>query len=197
MGDRAENDFYPTPAPLASSICLRLFQVLPVGGHREIIEPSAGAGAFVRPLRELWKLPKIIAVDIEPNVKALKEAGANEIHKADWVEWAKTYQSDGPTLVAGNPPFSWATEHISAGLDYLLPKSHVCFLLKLNFFGGKGREQAFWRQGQLRYFIPIIGRPSFVKGKKSSTDTNEYGVFIWEVGYSGIPVILFPHIFWK
>lgn len=196
MGERQANDFYPTPAPLAVAICKRLSEVLPVG-HFDVIEPSAGSGAFVRPLRELWGLQPLIAIDIEPDVPALQAAGADDIIKADWVQWVRSYKIDGPTLVIGNPPFSLAHEHISAGLDYLLPGSHICFLLKLNFFGGKEREKAFWRQGQLRYLIPIIGRPSFVKGAMASNDTNEYGVFVWEVGFSGKPVILFPHIIWK
>jgi hypothetical protein len=196
VGERAENDFYPTPNDLAVAICKRLSKVLP-NGHFDVIEPSAGAGAFVRPLRELWGLQPLIAIDINPNVQALRDAGADDVFKADWVSWAQTYKVDGPTLVVGNPPFSLAQEHISAGLDYLLPGSHICFLLKMNFFGGKERELTFWRQGQLRYFIPILGRPSFVKGAKSSTDFNEYGCFIWEVGYTGKPTIEFPHIIWK
>jgi hypothetical protein len=196
VAERQANDFYPTPAPLAVAICRRIAKVLP-NGHFDVIEPSAGAGAFVRPLRELWSLQPLIAIDIDPNVEALRAAGADDIHTADWGTWVKTYRVDGPTLVVGNPPFSLAHEHISAGLDYLLPGSHICFLLKLNFFGGKERERVFWRQGQLRYLIPIIGRPTFVKGEKASNDTNEYGVFIWEVGFSGRPEILFPHIFWK
>jgi hypothetical protein len=164
--------------------------------HFDVIEPSAGAGAFVRPLRELWGLQPLIAIDIEPNTQALNDAGADEVHQADWVTWVRSYKIDGPTLVAGNPPFSLAKEHVLAGLDYLLPGSHICFLLKQNFFGSRDRL-GFWKQGQLRYFIPIVPRPSFVKGEKSSTDTNEYAVFIWEVGYAGPPVILFPHIIWK
>ena len=195
MAERQENDFYPTPDPLAVAICERVAKLLPPH-HFEVIEPSAGAGAFVRPLREIWGLQPIIAIDIEPNVQALRDAGADDVFKADWVSWIQTYRIDGPTLVVGNPPFSLAKEHVLVGLDYLLPSSHICFLLKQNFFGSRDRL-SLWNQGQLRYFIPIIPRPSFVKGEKSSTDTNEYAVFIWEVGYSGKPTIELPHIVWK
>lgn len=196
MVERAENDFYPTPAPLASAICRRVSQLVPAG-HFDVIEPSAGMGAFVRPLRVIWGLQPLIAIDITADDRILREAGADDVHKADWVEWVKTYKIDGPTLVVGNPPFSLAKEHISAGLDYLLPGSHICFLLKQNFFGGRDRVESFWGQGQLKHFIPIIPRPSFIKGAKSSTDTNEYGLFIWEVGYAGKATIEFPHIIWK
>ena len=196
MAERQVNDFYPTPDLLAVAICKRLSEVLP-NGHFDVIEPSAGAGAFVRPLRELWGLQPLIAIDIAPDTAALRAAGADDVFQADWVSWVRSYRIDGPTLVIGNPPFSLAHEHITAGLDYLLPGSHICFLLKLNFFGGKEREKVFWRQGQLRYLIPIIGRPTFVKGEVASNDTNEYGVFIWEVGFPGRPEILFPHIIWK
>lgn len=196
MVERAENDYYPTPDALAVAICHRIKALLP-GYYHEIVEPSAGSGAFVRPMAELWSTRPIRAVDIAPNKKKLIEAGADTVDRQDWVEWVSEDGTCGPTLVIGNPPFSLATEHISAGLDCLIPGSHICFLLKLNFFGGKEREEIFWRQGQLKYFIPITGRPSFIKGAKSSTDTNEYGVFIWEVGWTGKAVIELPHILWK
>lgn len=195
MSGRAENDYYPTPDALASCICSRVASVLePI--HFDIIEPSAGSGAFVRPLRLIWQLQPLIAIDINPNVPALDQAGADEIVTGDYVEWLHKFKCEGPVLVIGNPPFSLAALHIAESLDYLVPGSHIAFLLKMNFFGSKDR-QPFWRLGQLRYFIPILGRPSFVKGEKSSTDFNEYAVFIWEVGYSGKPEILFPHIVWK
>jgi hypothetical protein len=194
MGARVDN--YPTPPALAEAICKRLSELLPIG-HFEVIEPSAGTGVFVRPLRQLWSLPPLIAIDTHPSVKALHKAGADDVHKADWVQWVKQYKVEGPTLVVGNPPFSLAEDHIFAGLEYLLPGSHIAFLLKMNFFGGKARAATLWNQGQLRWVIPIVGRPSFVKGAKAVNDTNEYGCFIWEVGYAGKPSIELPHITWK
>lgn len=194
--ERQENDYYPTPDSLAEAICLRIASVL-VPYHCEVIEPSAGSGAFVKPLRNIWQLPELIAIDVNPDVKALNDAGADTVVKADWVEWVKTFKSEGPTLVVGNPPYSLAQEHILAGLDYLLPGSHICFLLKLDFLGGKEREKNLWRQGLLKYLIPIVGRPSFIKGSKSTTDTHEYGLFIWEVGFSGRTELLLPHIKWR
>lgn len=196
MSEREPNDFYPTPAPLPEVICTRLAKVLP-NYHFEVIEPSAGNGAFVAPLRQLWSLPPLLAIDVQPDHDALSKAGADAVYKDDWVHWVRSHPIEEPSLVVGNPPFSLAQEHISAGLDYLLPKSHICFLLKLNFLGGKKREETFWRQGQLRYVIPIVGRPTFVSGEVAINDTNEYGVFIWEVGFPGRPEILFPHIIWK
>lgn len=193
MAEREANDFYPTPQPLADDICLRVSKLLPPV-HFDVIEPSAGQGAFVRPLRELWGLQPLIAIDIVADEKLLRAAGADEVYRADWVEWIKSYKIEGPSLVVGNPPFNVAKEHIFAGLDYLLPGSHICFLLKQNFFGSRDREETIWRQGQLKYFIPLIPRPSFVRG---STDTNEYAVFIWEVGYAGKATIELPHIVWK
>ena len=193
---RQANDFYPTPDLLAVAICRRIKLILP-GYYHMVVEPSAGDGAFVRPLRELWSTRPLWAVDPFCNIKKLEEAGADRVFKEDWVKWVENDGTCGPTLVAGNPPFNLAQEHISAGLDHLMPKSHICFLLKLNFFGGRERESTFWRQGQLKHLVPILPRPSFVKGAKSSTDFNEYGLFIWEVGYPGKPTIEFPHIIWK
>ena len=100
-------------------------------------------------------------------------------------------------LVIGNPPYSLAQEHVMLLLDYLLPGSHIAFLLKLGFLGTKTRANLLWKQGQCKYLLPILGRPSFVVGKHAVSDVNEYGLFIWEVGYDGPLIVRFPHIRWK
>jgi hypothetical protein len=192
---RSENDFYPTPQPVADAICARMSLELEGRHFDRIIEPSCGNGAFIRPLARLWNRP-VIGVDIDPGADA--SAGVAIIYKGDWAYWIRHNPQHGRTLVIGNPPFSLAAEHILAGLENLATGSLVCFLLKQNFFGSEDRRSNFWTKGHcLRWFIPIVGRPSFVRGEKSSTDTNEYAVFCFEVGHTGNPEILFPHIEWK
>jgi hypothetical protein len=194
---REENDFYPTPDDLAVAITQRVGLMVPPKTIDSLIEPSAGSGAFVRPMRAFWSQHQITAIDIEPHEPALVAAGASSIIQADWKEWISKAYVPNPVLVLGNPPFSVAEDHIRVGLDYLPPTSHIVFLLKLNFIGGTDRAEHFWRLQQLKWIVPIAGRPSFVKGKKAMNDTNEYGVFFWEVGYAGPPLLALPHIFWK
>lgn len=78
--------FYTNPATV--NICLALLEL---DSYDNIIEPSAGNGAF------LYQLPKnAVGYDIEP---------ANEgIIKADWFEVDKSAFSNN-SLIVGNPPF--------------------------------------------------------------------------------------------
>lgn len=195
---RNENDSYLTPQPLADAICARLKKdVASTPGL--IIEPSAGTGSFIRAARKVWGTdPEVHAIEINGRHRSQCESsGATRFHHGDWVETLQAWQPLGAVLVVGNPPFSLASEHIFASLEYLFPGSIVAFYLKMNFFGGAKREKHLWSQRQLKHVIPIIGRPSFKKTEKANNDTNEYGVFIWEVGYTGLATVGLPHIHWK
>ena len=129
----------------------------------------------------------------------LRSAGADSVYIGTLESFLQEHPFGKPVMTLGNPPYSLAAQHVMLLLDYLMPTSLIGFLLKLGFLGTKERANSLWKQGQLKYVRPILGRPNFVKSKnsKSSSDVNEYGLFIWEVGYSGPPTILFPHIRWK
>lgn len=200
--ERTENDFYPTPDQLALAISQRLHQLWP--NPTVIIEPSAGHGAFVRHFKTLWDRP-VVAIEIQESARVpLLNAKADMVEIDSFENWIRKYAFPGPSLLstprgvlmAGNPPFSLAQEHIILALDYLMPGSWIAFLLKVNFFGSYDRVNGVWKRGELKHFIPIVPRPSFKTTEKSSNDSNEYGVFIWEVGYQGYASIL-PHIVWK
>lgn len=193
--ERSENDFYPTPEPVALSICRRVFELHP---HFDlIIEPSAGSGVFVRAVKQLWACP-VHAIELREEERSnLSLAGADEVFIQPFEEWMIGEQAAFCPLYIGNPPFSRAAKHVELILDYAFPGTWIAFLLKMNFFGSHGRVP-FWRIGlpQLRYLIPLIPRPSFKTTERASNDTNEYATFIWEVGYTGKPQIL-PPIIWR
>lgn len=193
---RRENDFYPTPVALADEICERLTEFLP-DVHAEVIEPSAGGGAFLGPLRRIWADFRVTAIDITAEPDDLIQKGATVAFRSDWEAWVSQAQFSGKVLVVGNPPFRLAERHIIAALNHLPVGSHVCFLLKLGFLCGKKRAARLCGNRQLRYLVPIVGRPSFVKGAKATTDNQEYSLFVWEVGYQGNAEVLFPHLVWK
>jgi hypothetical protein len=194
--ERKEADYYPTPDPLALACCKRLFSLVPDPNY--IIEPSAGGGAFVRAARATWVNKNIVAIEVRHEEEdQLHRSGADNVFVGTTEFAIKNPAFGGVPLVVGNPPYSLAQVHIMLLLDYLLPGSHIAFLLKLGFLGTKTRADLLWKQGQCKYLIPILGRPSFVKGEKSSSDVNEYGLIVWEVGYEGPMTVLFPHIRWK
>lgn len=188
---RKENDFYPTPSELAEAIGRLLKETL----HLEpafIVEPSAGTGSFVKVARKLWPQATIGAVDISPHFKMpLIEAGADRIVFDDW----KNVAAGGfppNTLIIGNPPYSLAEKHLTAGLNGLPDGSHQAALLRTGFIGSKKRVP-FWRNYPLKILIPLVPRPSFTGG---GSDYSEYSLFVWQKGHQGAATIL-PHLIWK
>ena len=197
--ERSPADFYPTPDRLAQACVQAISTICP--NPPVIIEPSAGAGAFVRGIRAVWpddRANRVIAVEMRGEEReGLLGAGATAVAVSTLEEFLPTHWPPAGTLVIGNPPYSLAQEHTMLLLDYLLPGSRIAFLLKCNFLSGKGRADILWKQGQCRFVWPIVGRPSFVSTERATNDTNEYAMFVWEVGYSGLPVVMLPHIRWK
>jgi hypothetical protein len=194
---RQEHDFYPTPQELCDAVCKRLAEILPV--PTVIAEPSAGSGNFVRACRKTWQAP-VYAYDIRPECSTeCLGAGAVTFSVSDWYLFMKSLTGPLPdgTLVVGNPPFFQAQKHITATLERMGKSTHLAFLLKANFLGGTARAKKLWVLPGFRYYIPIAGRPSFVQTEKATNGFEEYGIYVWEGGYTGRPEILFPHIFWR
>lgn len=67
---------------------------LDLSRYARIVEPSAGAGAFSRPLAERAAAP-VVALDLAPEHPTVDEG--------DWFAFTET--EPRPTLVVGNPPF--------------------------------------------------------------------------------------------
>lgn len=193
---RDEFDFYPTPDPVAKAVVQAIYEQTP--NPPVLVEPSAGSGAFVRPARALWPTTPLLAVEVDDrHTGKLMESGATLYYLEPWEAWLARSAPSLPagTLVFGNPPFSLAVEHIGLALDLLKPGSRISMLLKMNFLCSKGRAIGFWPRRQLRWLRPFDTRPKFIVG--GSSDNNEYALFTWEVGFDGVPEIVFPHVSWS
>lgn len=228
MGQQ-ENDNYPTPDPLASAIIRTIAAWRPSLGLAApdiFVEPSCGAGAFIKAARESWRDSFIVGADIVPSYESkARAAGATVFYPGDWeqtatgiFQQARIIHPAGAVVAAGNPPFSFAQRHIEVAMTHLLPGEWLAFLLRLGFMGSAERAHTFWPSTgkQQRFLIPIAGRPSYVKFKNvevvetidgvdyshkkrkkfSTTDNSEYGVFIFEKGYAG-PCIRTDPLLWK
>ncbi len=90
------NKFYTEPT-LASSLVDNLLSIYDIR-NMLIVEPSAGAGAFVRPLRKLGF--NVLALDIEPD-------GAGII-RGDFLK-DDILPNNKKIVVIGNPPFGFAS----------------------------------------------------------------------------------------
>jgi len=211
-----ELEICPTPPALALAICkyvqnlgvmhpsIGLAAIAP-----NIIEPSAGEGAFVSALREVWPYSTIVAVELRPECETtLKVNGAKIVVTARLEEWLETAEGKATTrsadIVVGNPPFSLAEKHIRMLLNQMKPGAILAFLLRLAFYESFERVE-FWKQHPEDGFAPIVPRPGFKlnkKGKKG-TDSQAYGLFIWTAGEPvGDHAVLtiprrLPHILWR
>lgn len=204
-----ELDVCPTPQPLANAVIWRLEEDLQLEPGLLALEPSAGDGAFVRAMRN-WSASAVISA-FELRLEcadALRDAGADTTHFLNLTEvlkGAKTEpQAYAPTLeiihdadfIGGNPPFAVAEDHVKGLLEHMKQGAWLAFLLRLGFLGSKSRLP-FWEKYPERYLYPISPRPGFKlnsKGKPGS-DSQEYGIFVWQKGWVGEPTRR-KHIIW-
>lgn len=202
-------DVCPTPAALAAEICRRVESNV-IGAHAHsdfehapfrVLEPSAGDGAFVRAARATWPQAHISAIEIRPEAEqALLDAGADDVSIGD-MKALTMAGARGADLVIGNPPFGVAEEHIRHLLGNMKTGSALAFILRLGFYESKERLP-FWQTFPESYFMPIVPRPSYKLNKKGEpgTDSQAYGVFIWQKRDDsvvfGAPPIRLPHLVW-
>jgi len=199
-GEAADLDICLTPAELAAAICTQLAQdgVTPRG----ILEPSAGEGAFIRAAYGAWPGSRVVAIEIRPEcAPLLSSANAAAVVTSDLLTWLDTESGRRTTnaadLVLGNPPFSQAEKHIRALFGAMKPGAHLAFLLRTGFYESLQRLP-FWRDFPEKTFSPIVPRPSFKQNKhgRSGTDSQSYGLFVWQVGGDGAPRRT-PHLVWR
>lgn len=199
---KEEDENYPTPMNLALAITKKVKEVVTdsQGVHNlSLLEPSAGAGNFLKAMRATWDDSVIQVVDpVKKNHLALAAIPNTVLNVNTFEYWVHNTRFEKPVLAVGNPPFSLAQKHLEYMFTFFPKGSFICFLLRFSFLGGRERNLKFWDfQGYsyLRNLIPITPRPSFVKGKN---DNSEYGLFIWRVGIETMtPAQLLPAIVWE
>lgn len=184
-----------TPDPLAEAIVERAYARF---GHcANVLEPSAGGGAFVRALvkraarmtaeasaaqtrarsvtvtaLEVGHLPELVSDLPEGSFYRATHTSFEHYVSSNEDEWLACQLPRGYDLVIGNPPFECAESHVR--LAHTAGR-RVVFLLRLSFLGSKSREPFF------REFPPIAvdvltPRPKFYGG---GSDNSEYAVYTW------------------
>lgn len=135
---------------------------------RRIIEPAAGAGAMLEPLRERFPSAIVDSVDIAPRHE--------ETPKLDFLAGELPSDYD---LAFSNPPFLTAREFVDAGLQRLRAGGYLVYLLRTAFIESEKRK-SWWRSHMPEEIVFISNRPSFYKSEKgSSSDSSSYAWFIW------------------
>ncbi len=181
---RNENDAYYTPAALALACARRVRNTF--GDFAAIVEPSAGAGAFVVAAREMWPKAEIVAVEpatVTPgDMRFAADSVADAWLTATWESFH--YDLSGErTLIIGNPPFLLAESHIRLALARVDSGSVLVLLLRASILASKDRVAGLWRQLPPSHVWNIAPRPSFTADGK--TDGAEYAVVAWVKGKTG------------
>ncbi len=115
------SEAYFTTEALARRCVELVHSIAPLESFRSILEPSAGAGAFVRALPP----GKVVALDIEP-----RAAG---IRRGDFLRF-ESQQLEPNVLVIGNPPFgqrgAFAMRFLDRAMEFA---AIVAFILPRSF----------------------------------------------------------------
>ena len=115
---KIENDKYYTPRELAKRLIDKTFEIIGKDNIGEIVEPSAGDGAFSD------QLPSCLAIDLVPE--------SENIIQADFLKYPMEY-SEG-RLFIGNPPFG---EHNSLIRHFfkkcVLYGDYIAFILPIAY----------------------------------------------------------------
>lgn len=126
-----------------------------------VLEPSAGAGAFVTPLLT-YQGVSVEALEIDPewSHKLIDDHQYSRnltVHTADFLQWSpKTKFSLGIL----NPPYEGGQDlgHVTHALDLC---DRVIALVRLNFLSSEERYEGIWRHVALKRQINFIDRPRF------------------------------------
>lgn len=154
-------DFFPTPSEVTTDVVRVIKRTLMPA---RILEPAAGAGAMLGPLRTAWPAAQVDAFDVSPQHPDVQA-------RAFWFD----DEPGGYDLVITNPPFSLAREFVDYGLAKLNAGGVLALLLPDGFMHSKERR-AWWPKNRPHHVYPLSSRPSFRNG---TTDIRDYSWFIW------------------
>lgn len=188
--DRHRKDNYPTPAWCVD----RLLDAKPKFIERMrssvdrpyALEPCAGDGAIIKAFMDHpfappleWSMVEIRkAKKVKDGLMDLAKLGYGEPFAGQ--DFFKFPPPKEPyDLAITNPPFSVAWEMLHRCWEIC---DHICFLLRLNFFGSELRHE--WLQKHMPDVYILPNRPRFAKNKDGvlGSDSIEYAWFHWDTG---------------
>lgn len=186
--DAPPNENFPTEAWVVKA----LLDELPLPTWRgRWLEPCAGEGAILNAVHD-WIDEEKRGLPPTWDCVEIRREGADYLDRmsknptcpididsvwhGDYLTWdcrpAGKYD-----VVISNPPFSIAMEIIQK--SFQLTNGHVVMLQRLNFLGSKKRAPFWWKYPPDIYVLGM-NRPSFKAD--GSTDSIEYGWFVWPPG---------------
>lgn len=168
-----KEDYYVTPIHVVEEFIDAFIQVEEIPKSVEILDPTAG-GDLTTPMSYPTALKNkgftnIITHDFRPDSPA-------DLH-GDYFDLRCNNLFD---IIITNPPFNLAIEITEKALTDVRDGGLVIMLLRLNFFGSKGRKY-FFDKMMPKFCFVHHKRISFTGG---GTDSVEYAHFVWQRGYT-------------
>lgn len=146
-------DRYYTPDWAVQQCMVHVLPVICLRPPKTILEPSAGTGAFLGPLRKRYDQAELVALDIDPVVGPWIQADHSET--ANFLEWSlDDFVFD---LTIGNPPFTHAREFCERALSM---SRNVVYLVRQGFLAS-ARRLPFWRANRPSHIFTMANRPNF------------------------------------
>ena len=162
-----ENEFYPTPEDLAAYLFKRFLWQVPSQIFAQtdengddvivqILEPSAGTGAFAKAMAHHGQVTAIDPNFDDPQIEGVEWA------RMSLEELGEACDGERPfDLACGNPPFSLAEAHLRILFKIVRHHGYVGFLLRLGFLSS-GKRAPFFRVYPPKHIYVLPKRPSFV-----------------------------------
>lgn len=174
--ERIKDDFYATPENAIRAI----LDVVELKGS--ILEPACGDGAISKILKEYYPNSEIISQD-------LVDRGYG-IGGVDYLTFNPNRKFDN---IITNPPFNLAKEFIEKSLE--LANDKVIIFAKIQLLESESRKDLFLNS-PLKYIYVFSkrvsplrnGKPLNEKGKPWAS-TMCFAWFVWEIGYTGEPIV--------
>lgn len=178
--DRHKSDYYVTPVDKITEFLDAFIKEEPDAFKDGwVLDPCAGGDDMNPPSYPMALKDKAITnlhtIDIR------EDSMAEEIGDYLALNIEETLPEQ-PSVIITNPPFSLSEPIVKKALEDVKPGGFVIMLLRLNFFGGKARNERFFPEvGLPKYAFVHHRRMSFTPDGK--TDSIEYAHFVWQRGY--------------
>ena len=201
---RTSFDNYPTEEKLVRAA----LQLIPPQDNNLILDPGAGDGVWGSVIRKLYPTAEIHGVELRP---IPPHPRYDRWITGNFADYQTDQRYD--LVISNPPFDDWwnveqkqlKREAKKRGEDYIRPKrpadltfadaevfirrsialtkegGYIVFLLRLAFLASQTRGRGLWKEFSPERVYALMNRPSFIESGK--TDTEEYALYIWRVGY--------------
>lgn len=168
--DREENDFYAT-SPVAAEGLIKIEKL-----NNRIWEPACGLG-------HLSKVFESHGYEVRSTDLIDRGYGTGGI---DFLKTQEAWNGD----IVTNPPYKYAEDFITHGLDLIPEGNKLCLLLKVQFLEGKARKKLFEKYPPKTVWVSSSRIKHGINGDFSrSNSMMAIAWYVWEKGYKGDTVV--------